>query len=70
MDFFAPWCRPCQEFGFEWRKLAKSMKDDEKVHIVQVDCQAESKLCSEEGIKSYPTIRLYPAKKDKKSTYL
>ena len=23
VDFFAPWCRPCQELAPEWRKLAK-----------------------------------------------
>lgn len=69
IDFFAPWCRPCQEFAFNWRRLARSMKEAENIHIAQVNCQAESKLCDEEGIRSYPTIRLYSAKKDKKASF-
>lgn len=30
------------------------------VYIAQVDCTVERALCANQGIRSYPTIRLYP----------
>ncbi|XP_048776636.2 dnaJ homolog subfamily C member 10-like [Ostrea edulis] len=59
VDFFAPWCGPCQQLAPEWRKLAKMLKDFEGVKIGQVDCQAQGDVCSSENIQSYPSIRLY-----------
>lgn len=60
VDFYAPWCGPCQELAHQWRKLAKMVSEIPNVHIGQVDCTVERKLCQYQGIKSYPTIRLYP----------
>ncbi|KAJ7354834.1 DnaJ sub C member 10 [Desmophyllum pertusum] len=37
VDYYAPWCGPCNELAPDWNKLAK-----------------------EQGVNSYPTIRLYP----------
>ena len=28
IDFFTPWCRPCQQIAGMWRKLAKSVAND------------------------------------------
>ncbi|KAK7864477.1 hypothetical protein R5R35_003101 [Gryllus longicercus] len=60
VDFFAPWCGPCQQLSPHWKKLAKSVAHLSKVHLGEVDCQAETRLCDQQGIRSYPTIRLYP----------
>jgi DnaJ family protein C protein 10 len=60
VDFYAPWCGPCQQLSPEWRRLAKMVKDMVDVKVAQVDCQAHRTLCQQENVQSYPTIRLYP----------
>jgi hypothetical protein len=30
------------------------------IHVGAVDCEAEVSLCRQQGVQSYPTIRLYP----------
>lgn len=59
VDFFAPWCGPCQQLAPQWRKLAKMLRDFDGVKVGQVDCQAHGDLCGSENVNSYPTIRLY-----------
>ncbi|XP_077997471.1 dnaJ homolog subfamily C member 10-like [Glandiceps talaboti] len=58
VDFFAPWCGPCQQLAPEWRKLAKLLNGT--AQLGTVDCVKWNGLCSQYGVASYPTIRLYP----------
>ncbi|XP_029214585.2 dnaJ homolog subfamily C member 10-like [Acropora millepora] len=58
VDFYAPWCGPCNELAPEWNKLAKQMKDE--AGVGSIDCQKYRWFCQEQGVNSYPTIRLYP----------
>ncbi|XP_029641498.1 dnaJ homolog subfamily C member 10 [Octopus sinensis] len=60
VDFFAPWCGPCQQLAPEWRKLSKMFKSNKNVHIADIDCKKHRSLCQQEGVHSYPTMRLYP----------
>lgn len=60
VDFFAPWCAPCQRLATEWRSLAKQMVEFEDIKVAQVDCVADANLCNAQNVHSYPTIRLYP----------
>ncbi|XP_067687759.1 dnaJ homolog subfamily C member 10-like [Haliotis asinina] len=61
VDFFAPWCGPCQQLAPEWRRLAKMVKNVNNLKVAQVDCVENKGLCQQESITSYPTMRLYPA---------
>lgn len=60
VDYYAPWCGPCQRLAPEWRNLAKQMAQFDQVKIAQVDCEENSDLCSAQNVHSYPTIRMYP----------
>uniref|UniRef100_A0A9J7Y4X0 DnaJ homolog subfamily C member 10 n=1 Tax=Cyprinus carpio carpio TaxID=630221 RepID=A0A9J7Y4X0_CYPCA len=58
LDFYAPWCGPCQQFAPEFEVLARMMKGT--VRAGKVDCQAHSQTCQNAGIKAYPSVRFYP----------
>ncbi|PAV76720.1 hypothetical protein WR25_21045 isoform B [Diploscapter pachys] len=64
VDFFAPWCGPCQQLAPEYQRAARSLKShkEDKIIMASVDCQAHPQLCKSQKVNSYPTIRLYPAK--------
>lgn len=58
IDWYAPWCPPCRKLMPELRRASQYF-DADKVKFGTVDCTLHSSLCSEEGIRSYPTTRLY-----------
>nr|XP_012150041.1 PREDICTED: dnaJ homolog subfamily C member 10-like isoform X1 [Megachile rotundata]XP_012150042.1 PREDICTED: dnaJ homolog subfamily C member 10-like isoform X1 [Megachile rotundata] len=59
IEYFAPWCAPCQRLIPEWISVANSLSILSSVKVASVDCEAESVLCASQGIRSYPTIRIY-----------
>uniref|UniRef100_A0A183EEM0 Thioredoxin domain-containing protein n=1 Tax=Gongylonema pulchrum TaxID=637853 RepID=A0A183EEM0_9BILA len=59
VDFFAPWCGPCNQLAPEFKKLARNMRRKDFVHFGMVDCDEYKWFCSNLGIHAYPTIRLY-----------
>lgn len=68
LDFYAPWCGPCQHFAPEFEVLARMLKGE--VRAGKVDCQNHHQLCQAAGIDSYPTVRFSPylgAKRHKQS---
>ncbi|XP_011310847.1 dnaJ homolog subfamily C member 10-like [Fopius arisanus] len=60
VDYFAPWCGPCQQLAPEWTSVAKVLHLLPYVKVASVDCEENGNLCRSQGIRSYPTIRLYP----------
>uniref|UniRef100_J3SC38 DnaJ homolog subfamily C member 10 n=1 Tax=Crotalus adamanteus TaxID=8729 RepID=J3SC38_CROAD len=65
IDFYAPWCGPCQNFAPEFEILAKTVKG--KVKAGKVDCQAYAHTCQSAGIRAYPTVKFYPYQGTKKN---
>jgi len=60
VDFFAPWCGPCQQLAPEFRKLARNLKQtNDKVFLGSVDCDANRPLCVSQKVQAYPTVRLF-----------
>lgn len=68
VDFYAPWCGPCQELAPTYRELAKMLGEDAK--LGDVDCQAHADFCSNQHVNSYPQIRLYPHNSQGASSYV
>ncbi|KAL4635492.1 hypothetical protein GN956_G12886 [Arapaima gigas] len=58
LDFYAPWCGPCQHFAPEFELLARMLKGT--VRAGKLDCQAHGYTCQSIGIRAYPTVRFYP----------
>ncbi|CAJ0577647.1 unnamed protein product, partial [Mesorhabditis spiculigera] len=63
VDFFAPWCGPCQQLAPEFNRAARMLRDhdSENVKYGSIDCQAHRTLCDNEKVTGYPTVRLFPA---------
>ncbi|GMR52370.1 hypothetical protein PMAYCL1PPCAC_22565 [Pristionchus mayeri] len=61
VDFFAPWCGPCQQLAPEYQKVARGFanEEEEKLHFGSVDCQAHGNFCGQQGVRGYPTIRAF-----------
>lgn len=43
----------------DWDKLGSLYEDSSSVVIVDVDCTVEKDLCSDYGVKGYPTIKYF-----------
>lgn len=57
VDFWAPWCGPCQMMGPIIEDLAKEMGDSAKVGKINVD---ENPQTSQQyGVMSIPTIKIF-----------
>ncbi|NXD83247.1 DJC10 protein, partial [Halcyon senegalensis] len=65
IDFYAPWCGPCQNFAPEFEILARTVKG--KVKAGKVDCQAYAQTCQTADIRAYPTVKFYPYQGTKKN---
>lgn len=53
-------CGHCIHYAPTYKKLAEDLLDAKSaVRITAVSCAANSKLCTNEGIQSYPTIRAW-----------
>ncbi len=57
VDFWAPWCGPCQMMGPIIEELAKKMGDKAKVGKMNVDENGES--AQKYAIMSIPAIKIF-----------
>lgn len=57
VDFFAPWCGPCQMMSPVIEDLAKEMEGKAKVGKLNVDENPEK--AQEYGVMSIPTIKIF-----------
>ena len=75
IEFFAPWCPHCQNFGPTWETVAAYFNKGEgnagvrptpRVTVFSVDCVAERDMCHEFHITGYPTVFFGTLKQFKK----
>lgn len=57
VDFWAPWCGPCQMLGPVIEEVAEEYKGKAKVCKVNVD--EESELAAQNAIVSIPTVIIF-----------
>ena len=57
VDFWAPWCGPCQMMGPIISELAKEMEG--KVKIGKMNVDENSSIAEKLGIMSIPSIKIY-----------
>lgn len=61
VDFWAPWCGPCQMMGPIIDEVAEEMKGKAKVGKLDVD--ENPKMASEYGILSIPSLKIFKSGK-------
>jgi len=57
VEFYAPWCRHCQDLAPIWEELAESLKG--QVNVAKVDVTENSDLAKQFGIGGYPTLIMF-----------
>ncbi|RDX54098.1 hypothetical protein OH76DRAFT_1061622 [Lentinus brumalis] len=58
--FVAPWCGHCQKLAPEFDKAALGVYPMIPFYAVDCDKPNNKKLCAEQGVQGFPTLKLYP----------
>ena len=67
VDFWAPWCKPCDAIEPYLRELADAWGD--RVRLVRVNVDEEAGLSGRYGVLSLPTVILFAEGQPKATVY-
>jgi len=56
VDFWAPWCGPCQMLGPVIEEISAEVKD---IKVVKVDVDQAPEISSKYGVSGIPTVMLF-----------
>ncbi len=59
VKFFAPWCGHCVRMAPAWEELATAYAGNAAVVIAEVDASQYQELAQKNGIRGFPTIKLF-----------
>jgi len=62
--FVAPWCGHCQRMAPEYSKAALGLYPLIPTYAVDCDDDGNKRLCAEQGVQGFPTVKLFPRGKD------
>jgi len=62
VEFYAPWCRACQNAAPHYEQLADHFGGLGNVHLLVAKCNADQhrEMIWSQSLKAYPTIKFYP----------
>ena len=70
VEFFAPWCGHCKALAPNYEAAAKRLAaDSSPALLAAVDCTTEKDLCSQFGVKGFPTLKLFRASTSNPTDY-
>ena len=70
VEFFAPWCGHCKALAPNYEAAAKRLAaDNSPAVLASVDCTVEKDLCSQYGVKGFPTLKLFRASTSNPTDY-
>jgi len=69
VEFYAPWCGHCKALKSAWLGAAKELKDKVNVGAVNCDDEANKAVCSEYGIRGFPTLKYFGTDKSSPKDY-
>ena len=67
VDFWAPWCKPCDAIEPYLRELAEQWGD--RVRLVRVNVDEEAGLSGRYGVLSLPTVILFAEREPKVTVF-
>ena len=56
IDFWAPWCGPCQSFGPVYEEISENYDD---IVFAKVNTQDEQEIAAQFNIRSIPTLMIF-----------
>jgi thioredoxin 1 len=67
VDFWAPWCKPCEAIEPHLLSLAEEWR--ERARLVRVNVDAEPALSARYGVLSLPTVVLFASGEPQATVY-
>ena len=61
VNFYAPWCGHCQHYKHIYIREARAVIEKyPEFQFYAVSCTIHEKLCKQQGLHGYPTVKLFP----------
>lgn len=59
VDFWAPWCGPCQMLGPIIEEIAEELKENKEVKVCKLNVDEASETAQKYGVMSIPVLKFF-----------